>query len=44
VDRVEGGRGEEKDAYRISVGKPEGKRKLGGLAVDGRILKWILGK
>jgi hypothetical protein len=32
-------------AYNILVGKPEGKRQLRRLGVDGRImLKWILGK
>jgi hypothetical protein len=34
---------EKKNAYRILVGKPDGKRPLGRLDVDGRIiLKWIL--
>jgi hypothetical protein len=29
--------------YRVVVGKPEGKRPLGDLGVDGRIiLRWIL--
>jgi hypothetical protein len=32
-------------AYKILVGKSEGKRPLGRTSVDGRIiLKWILGK
>jgi hypothetical protein len=32
-------------AYRIFIGKPEGKKPLGILGVDGRIiLKWILWK
>jgi hypothetical protein len=26
-----------KNAYKISVGKPEGKRPLGDLSIDGRI-------
>ena len=31
-----------RNAYRVLVGKPEGKRPLGGQGVDGRtILKWI---
>jgi hypothetical protein len=38
------GVGEKRNAYRILVGKPEGKRPLGGLDVGGRIiLKWMLG-
>jgi hypothetical protein len=33
-----------RNAYRILVGKPEGKRPLGDLKVCGRIiLEWILG-
>jgi hypothetical protein len=37
--------GEKKNAYRILVGKPEGKRPVGNLGVGGRIiLKCILGK
>jgi hypothetical protein len=33
------------NAYKILVGKPEGKRLLGRLAVDWKIiLEWILGK
>jgi hypothetical protein len=34
---------EKRNAYRILVGKPEGKRPLGRLDVGGRIiLEWIL--
>jgi hypothetical protein len=34
-----------KNSYETSIGKPEGKRPLGSLGVDGRlILEWILGK
>jgi len=34
--------GEEREVYRVLVGKPEGKRPLGGLGVDGWIiLGWI---
>ena len=34
--------GEERGAYRLLVGKPEGKRPLGDLGVDGWIiLGWI---
>ena len=34
--------GEERGAYRVLVGKPEGKRPLGRLGVDGWIiLGWI---
>jgi hypothetical protein len=36
--------GAKMNAYRILVGKPEGKRPLGNLDVGGRILKWTLGK
>jgi hypothetical protein len=37
--------GEKSKAYKISVGKLEGKNHCGNLGVDGRIiLKWILGK
>jgi hypothetical protein len=33
------------DAYRLLVGKPEGKKPFGIVKVDGRIiLKWILKK
>jgi hypothetical protein len=35
--------GEKRNAYRILVGEPKGKRPLGRLRVGGRIiLKWIL--
>jgi hypothetical protein len=34
--------GEMRNAYKILVGKSEGKRPLANLAVDGRILEWIL--
>jgi hypothetical protein len=35
--------GEKRNAYRILVGKPEGKRQLGSQDVGGwTILKWIL--
>jgi hypothetical protein len=30
-----------RNVYKILVQKPEGKRPLGDLGVDGRILKWI---
>jgi hypothetical protein len=37
--------GEDRGVYRVLVGKPEGKRPLGGQDVDGRIiLKWIFRK
>jgi hypothetical protein len=37
--------GEMRNSYKISIGKPEGKRPLEKPGVDGRIiLKWILGK
>ena len=37
--------GERRGAYRVLVGKPEGRRPLGRPSVDGRIiLKWILKK
>jgi len=37
--------GEMSKAYKILVGKPEGKRPLEHPGTDGRIiLKWILGK
>jgi hypothetical protein len=36
---------EKRNAYRILVGKPEGKRPLEQLDVSGRIiLKWILAR
>lgn len=34
--------GEMRNAYKISVRKPEVNRPLEKLALDGRILKWIL--
>jgi hypothetical protein len=37
--------GEGRGVYRVLVGRPEGKRPLGRLAVDGRItLSWTLGR
>jgi len=33
--------GEEMGVYRVLVGKLEGRRPLGDLGVDGRILGWI---
>jgi hypothetical protein len=37
--------GEVRGAYKILVGRPEGRRPLGRLGEDGRItLRWILGK
>jgi hypothetical protein len=30
--------GEERDVYRVSVGKPEGKRPLGRTGIDGNII------
>jgi hypothetical protein len=37
--------GEKTDAYKVSVGEPEGKRPLEHIDVCGRIiLKWILQK
>jgi hypothetical protein len=36
--------GEMRNAYKILVEKPEGRRPLGGLGVDRIILKRILGK
>jgi hypothetical protein len=37
--------GEVRGAYNILVGRPEGRRPLGRLGVDGRItLSWIFGK
>jgi hypothetical protein len=35
---------ERKNAYRILVGKPEGKRPLGNPRRKRIILKWILGR
>jgi hypothetical protein len=35
--------GEKRNAYRGLVGTPEGKRPLGRLCIDGKmVLKWIL--
>ena len=31
-------------AYRVLVGRPEGKKPLGDIHVNGRILKWIFMK
>ena len=37
--------GEKRGVFRVLVGKPEGKRPLGNLGVDGRIiLRWIFRK
>jgi hypothetical protein len=37
--------GEGRNVYRVSVGKPEGKRPLEDQGVDGRMgSKWILGR
>jgi hypothetical protein len=37
--------GEIRNAYKILVGKPEGKNHSENLSVDGRIIsEWILGK
>jgi hypothetical protein len=37
--------GERRGVYRVLVGKPEGKRKMGDPGVDGRIIfKWIIRK
>jgi hypothetical protein len=37
--------GEVRVAYNILVGRPEGRRPLGRLGIDGRTtLRWILGK
>jgi hypothetical protein len=37
--------GENRNTYRVLVGKPEGKRLLEDQVVDGRIIvKWILAK
>jgi hypothetical protein len=32
-----------RDAYKLLVGKPEGKRPLGDLATDGKIFKHFFG-
>ena len=38
-------KGERRDAYRILVGKPEGKKAIwGDLDVDGKIMKLIFNK
>jgi len=40
-----GMRGEERNMYRVLVGKPEAKKNhLEGLGIDGRILNWIFQK
>jgi hypothetical protein len=45
MDRACSTYGESRGAYRVLVGKPEGRRPLGRRGVDGRIiLKWILEK
>jgi hypothetical protein len=37
--------GKRRGVYRLLVGKPEGKRPLGNIGVDGRIiLRWIFMK
>jgi len=37
--------GEGRGVHRVLMGKPEGKRPLGDLDIDGRIiLRWIFGK
>jgi hypothetical protein len=37
--------GEERNVYRVLMGKPEGKRPLGRPGVDGRMRsEWILGR
>jgi hypothetical protein len=36
--------GENKNAYKILVRKPEGKNHLDDLGIDGMILEWILDK
>jgi len=36
--------GERRGVYRVLVGKPEGKSRLGDPGVDGRILRWIFRK
>jgi hypothetical protein len=37
--------GEVRDAYNILIGRPEGRKPLGRLGLDGRTtLRWILGK
>jgi hypothetical protein len=36
---------EERNVYRVLLGKPEGKRPLGNQGVDGRMgSEWILGR
>jgi hypothetical protein len=43
IDRAYSTNGEKRNAYRIFLGKPEGKRPLGDEDVGGWIiLKWIL--
>jgi hypothetical protein len=36
--------GDRRGAYRVLVGRPDGKNHLEDLGVDGRILKWIFKK
>jgi hypothetical protein len=37
--------GEERKLYKVSVGKPDGKRPLGSQGIDGRIIsEWTLGR
>ena len=36
--------GDRRGAYRVFVGRPDGKNHLEDLCVDGRILKWIFKK
>ena len=45
MDGACGTYGERRGAYRVLVGKPEGKNHLGDPGVDGRILlRWIFRK
>jgi hypothetical protein len=36
--------GKRRGAYRVLVGKPEGKRYLEDRGIDGRIIRWIIRK